>query len=82
MYSFKLIFFVFFVKTNIFNKFSNIQENNYYILISLFVLSILSIFIGYLFSDIFIGIGSMYLNDVIFLCYDYFNNIAVEFLSP
>jgi proton-translocating NADH-quinone oxidoreductase chain L len=47
MYSFKLIFFVFFVKTNIFNKFGSIQENNYYILIPLFVLSILSIFIGY-----------------------------------
>jgi len=82
MYSFKLIFFVFFVKTNIFNKFGNIQEKNYYILITLFILSILSIFIGYCFSDIFIGIGSVYLNDVIFINYDHFNNIEAEFLSP
>src|ERR1043165_7488056 len=82
MYSFKLIFFVFFVKTNIFNKFSSIQENNYYILISLFILSILSIFIGYWFSDIFIGIGSIYLNDVIYIRYDHFNSIEAEFLSP
>jgi NADH-ubiquinone oxidoreductase chain 5 len=82
MYSFKLIFFVFFVKTNIFNKFVNIQENNYYILTPLFVLSILSIFIGYWFSDIFIGIGSVYLNNVIFINYEHFNNIEAEFLSP
>jgi NADH-ubiquinone oxidoreductase chain 5 len=82
MYSFKLIFFVFFVKTNIFNKFGNIQENNFYILVPLFVLSILSIFIGYWFSDIFVGIGSIYLSDVIFIKYDHFNNIEAEFLSP
>ena len=82
MYSFKLIFFVFFVKTNMFNKFSSIQESNYYILIPLLVLSILSIFIGYWFSDIFVGIGSIYLNDVIFIHYDHFNNIEAEFLSP
>jgi NADH-ubiquinone oxidoreductase chain 5 len=82
MYSFKLIFFVFFVKTNMFNKFSSIQESNYYILIPLFILSILSIFIGYWFSDIFIGIGSIYLNDVIYINYDHFNNIEAEFLSP
>lgn len=82
MYSFKLIFFVFFVKTNIFNKFGNIQENNYYILVPLFVLSILSIFIGYWFSDIFVGIGSVYLSDVVFINYDHYNNIEAEFLSP
>jgi len=82
IYSFKLIFFVFFVKTNIFNKFGNIQETNYYILLPLFVLSILSIFIGYWFSDIFVGIGSIYLSDVIFINYSHFNNIEAEFLSP
>ena len=59
MYSFKLIFFVFIIKTNVYNKFHEIQENNYFILIPLFILSILSIFVGYLFSDIFIGIGSI-----------------------
>ena len=82
MYSFKLIFFVFLVKTNIFNKFTNIQESNYYILTPLFILSILSIFIGYWFSDIFIGVGGIYLNDVIYIHYDHFNNMEAEFLSP
>jgi NADH-ubiquinone oxidoreductase chain 5 len=82
MYSFKLIFFVFFVKTNIFNKFGSIQENNFYILIPLFILSILSIFIGYWFSDIFVGVGNIYLNDVIFINYNHFNYIEAEFLSP
>src|SRR6267154_892428 len=67
---------------SMFNKFSSIQENNFYILIPLFILSILSIFIGYWFSDIFIGVGSVYLNDVIFINYNHFNNIEAEFLSP
>jgi len=82
IYSFKLIFFVFFVKTNIFNKFTNIQENNFYIIIPLFILSILSIFIGYWFFDIFTGVGNVYLNDVIYINYDHFNNVEAEFLRP
>jgi len=82
MYSFKLLFFIFIVKTNIYNKYVLLQEVNHFILISLFILSILSIFIGYFFFEIFIGFGSNYLNDVIYIKFEKFNNIEVEFISP
>jgi NADH-ubiquinone oxidoreductase chain 5 len=82
MYSMKLIFFVFISKTNVYNKKVSLQENNIFILIPLLVLSILSIFIGYLFSEIFIGIGNYYLNNSIYIQKDHFNNIEMEFLSP
>jgi NADH-ubiquinone oxidoreductase chain 5 len=82
VYSMKLIFFVFIIKTNIYNKFMTIQENNFFILIPLFILSILSIFIGYIFSEIFVGIGNNYLNNIIYINFEHFNNIEIEFLSP
>ena len=82
MYSMKLIFFVFIAKTNVYNKKVRLQENNIFILIPLLVLSVLSIFIGYLFSEIFIGIGNYYLNNSIYIEKNNFNNIEMEFLSP
>lgn len=82
VYSMKLIFFVFISKTNIYNKYVLLQETNIYILIPLFILSILSIFIGYIFSEIFIGIGSNYLNGSIYIKFEHFNNIEMEFLNP
>jgi len=47
MYSMKLLFFVFIIKTNIYKKNIIIQELNFCILIPLFLLSILSIFVGF-----------------------------------
>jgi len=82
MYSMKLIFFVFLSKTNIYNKYVTLYENNIFILIPLFSLSILSIFIGYLFSEIFIGIGTNYLQNSIYIKFEHYNNIEMEFLSP
>jgi proton-translocating NADH-quinone oxidoreductase chain L len=82
LYSFKLIFFIFFIKTNIYNKFLNIKENNIYIFIPLFILSILSIFIGFFFADIFVGIASPFLNNSIYIDFIHYNNIEVEFLNP
>lgn len=82
VYSMKLIFFVFINKTNIYNKYIKLQETNIFILISLFILSFLSIFIGYLFSEIFIGIGSNYFNNSIYIKFEHFNNIEMDFLNP
>jgi len=82
MYSMKLIFFVFIVKTNVYNKLIKAQENNIFILIPLFCLSILSIFIGYLFSEIFVGIGSNYLYNSIYISFEHYNNLEMEFLNP
>jgi NADH-ubiquinone oxidoreductase chain 5 len=82
IYSFKLIFFAFFIKNNLYNKNIKLNENNIYILIPLFILSILSIFVGYLFSEIFIGLGNNYINNSIFISFEHYNNIEIEFISP
>jgi NADH:ubiquinone oxidoreductase subunit 5 (subunit L)/multisubunit Na+/H+ antiporter MnhA subunit len=55
IYSFKLIFFVFFYKSNLFNNKKNLSEVNFFILFALLSLCILSIFVGYFFSEIFIS---------------------------
>jgi NADH-quinone oxidoreductase subunit L len=82
MYSMKLLFFVFIIKTNIFKKNIIIQELNFFILIPLFFLSILSIFIGFIFSDIFVGIGTDYFSNSIYIKFEHFNNIEIEFIHP
>ena len=82
VYSFKLIFFAFFIKSNLYNKKIKLNENNYFILLPLFLLSILSIFAGYLFSEVFLGVGNNYINNSIFISFEHYNNIEVEFISP
>jgi len=82
VYSLKLIFFVFFIKTNLYNKKIKLNESNLFILVPLLLLSILSIFVGYLFSEIFIGLGNNYINNSIFINFENFNSIEVEFISP
>jgi NADH-ubiquinone oxidoreductase chain 5 len=82
VYSFRLIFFVFLVKTNIYKEDVHIEENNIFIIIPLFILSIMSIITGYLFSDLFIGIGNNYLNSSIYIKFSHFNYIDIEFLNP
>jgi len=82
IYSFKLIFYSFLKKTNIFNKYIKVEENNVYIIISLFILSLLSIFIGFIFSDIFVGLGNNYMYKSIYISFEHYNNIEFEFLNP
>ena len=82
IYSFRLFFFVFLKKTNIYKNDIHIEENNINILIPLFILSIMSVIVGYLFSDIFIGIGSNYLESSIYIKFIHFNYIDIEFLNP
>jgi NADH-ubiquinone oxidoreductase chain 5 len=82
IYSFRLIFFIFLIKTNIYKKDIHIEENNVSILIPLFILSIMSIITGYFFSDIFIGIGNNYLISSIYIKFIHFNYIDIEFLNP
>ena len=82
VYSFRLIFFVFLVKTNIYKDDIHIEETNINIIIPLFILSLMSIITGYLFSDLFIGIGNNYLNSSIYISFYHFNYIDIEFLNP
>lgn len=48
--------------------------------LSMFFLSILTIFIGFMTSDIYSGYGSPYLSNSIFVLYSNFNCIEPEFL--
>ena len=82
IYSFKLIFFVFLKKTNLYNRWNLIEENYIYIILSLFILSILSIFIGFIFVDIFVGYGNNYYDNSIFVNFNKLNYIEIEFLNP
>jgi NADH-ubiquinone oxidoreductase chain 5 len=82
VYSFRLIFFVFLVKTNIYKDNIHIEETNINIIMPLFILSLMSIIVGYLFSDLFIGIGNNYLNSSIYIAFYHFNYIDIEFLNP
>jgi len=81
-YSIRLIFFVFLVRTNIYKNDLHIEETNINILIPLFILSIMSIITGYIFSDLFIGIGNNYFISSIYINFVHFNYIDIEFLNP
>lgn len=82
IYSFRLLFFVFLKKTNIYKEELHIEESNVNIIVSLLILSLMSIITGYLFSDLFIGIGNNYLNSSIYIKFIHFNYIDIEFLNP
>jgi NADH-ubiquinone oxidoreductase chain 5 len=82
VYSFKLLFFVFIYKSNLFNNVMYSNEVNKYILISLFSLSLLSIYIGFMFSEIFIGVGSPFLENSVYFNYIKLNIFSVEFINP
>jgi len=58
MYSIRLLFFTFFVKPNGFkSNYENIHEAPFFMFIPLFFLCINSIFFGFLFKDLFVGLG-------------------------
>jgi len=82
IYSFRLIFFVFLVRTNIYKQDIRAEESNLNILCPLFILSVMSVIVGYLFSDLFIGIGNNYLASSIKIQFNHFNYIDIEFLNP
>jgi len=66
-YSFRLLYLTFWVNTNGFKKIIlNAHESSLFMCISLFILSIGSIFIGYITKDMFIGLGSNFWNTAIF----------------
>ena len=88
IYSYKILFYVFLIKKfNIsFIIYSFWEKNEIvkfdYMIISLFCLFFLSIFSGYFFSDMFIGYGSIFWNNSIYLFFNHFFFIDVEFIHP
>jgi len=67
-YSFRLISLVFLTVPNgIKNVYLNSHESNLAVIIPLFVLTLFSIFFGYVFSDLFVGMGSDFFGNSIFI---------------
>ena len=82
-YSFRLISLVFLTTPNGQKQsYLNSHESNLAVIVPLFILALFSIFFGYLFSDLFVGMGSNFLGNAIFT---HPNNIALveaEFSLP
>lgn len=58
-YSFRLIYFTFYAKTNMFKSVAkNVHEVSFFLGLPLAILALNSIFFGYIFKDFFIGLGT------------------------
>lgn len=80
-YSFKLIYMTFLVKPNTFKtSIKTTFESSYSMTIPLLLLSFGSIFIGYITKDLFIGVGTPFWNNSIYILPDHFTIIDAEFL--
>ena len=80
-YSIRLIFLVFIVKTNAYKSIiKNAHESSFNMYLPLFILSIPSIFIGYLFKDMFIGVGTDFWGNSLFVLPNNYSGIEGEFL--
>jgi NADH-ubiquinone oxidoreductase chain 5 len=80
LYSIRLILFVFFFKPKTYHIVAPKEADNY-MTISLITLFVLSILVGYIFSDLFVGLGSNLLCDTIIylpLNYYYTNQFLVS----
>nr|YP_010338910.1 NADH dehydrogenase subunit 5 [Dixoniella grisea]UNJ18982.1 NADH dehydrogenase subunit 5 [Dixoniella grisea] len=78
-YSFKLLFFTFINKSNSSRiKIKNVHEGSFFLKAPLFILSVCSIFFGFLFKDLFIGIGSNFWGLSLFMLPNYLNWIEAE----
>lgn len=82
-YSFRLIMLTFLSYPNApRSNYLNVHESNIFVIIPLLILSLFSIFFGYIFSELFIGIGSDVYGSSLFI---YPNNISMleaEFSLP
>jgi len=82
-YSFRLISLVFLTVPNgIKNVYLNSHESNLAVVIPLLILALFSIFFGYLFSDLFVGIGSDFFGNSIFINPNNITIVEAEFSLP
>jgi len=80
-YSFRLLHFVFLTKPNVSRaKFNHFHETSVEMGIPLIVLSIFSLFAGYLLKDLFVGMGSDFFVDSIYVSPEHFRQIEAEFI--
>ena len=82
-YSFRLIMLTFLTTPNS-SKISylNVHEANNVVIIALLTLSLFSIFFGYIFSDLFVGIGNNSFGSSLFIHPNNINLIEAEFSIP
>jgi NADH-ubiquinone oxidoreductase chain 5 len=81
-YSTRLLFLVFLSTPNGNKKnILNAHEGSYYMTIPLFLLAILSIVIGYLTKEIFIGFGSDFWSTAVFILPKNYSALDIEFIS-
>jgi NADH-ubiquinone oxidoreductase chain 5 len=79
-YSFRLIYWIFFSKANFFKIYLVfINELNIFMLIAMVVLSFFSIFVGYVFFDSFLGIGSVFWSNSIYIFINNYTILDAEF---
>jgi NADH-ubiquinone oxidoreductase chain 5 len=80
-YSTRLLYLTFLTKPNGFKKvICSAQDSSYPIIISLGLLAIPSIFFGYFFKDMMIGLGTDFWGNSIFVLPENMNNIDAEFI--
>lgn len=81
-YSTRLIYFVFIAKPNGYRSiYKNAKDSGIPIIFSLFILTIPSIFFGYFAKDMFIGIGTDFWGNSIYVTSSNFNIIDSEFID-
>jgi len=82
-YSFRLISLVFLTVPNgIKNVYLNSHESNFAVIIPLFILALFSISFGFVFSDLFVGVGSDFFANSIFINPNNISIIEAEFSLP
>nr|YP_009710847.1 NADH dehydrogenase subunit 5 [Paxillus rubicundulus]QFZ98796.1 NADH dehydrogenase subunit 5 [Paxillus rubicundulus] len=82
-YSFRLISLVFLTVPNgIKNIYLNSHESNFAVIIPLFILALFSIFFGFVLSDLFVGVGSDFFANSIFINPNNISIIEAEFSLP
>ena len=82
-YSFRLISLVFLTVPNgIKINYLNSHESNLAVVIPLFILALFSIFFGYVLSDLFVGIGSDFFGNSIFINPNNITIVEAEFSLP
>lgn len=82
-YSFRLISLVFLTVPNASkSNYYNVSEANLLVIIPLCILALLSIFFGYLFSDLFVGIGTDFFGNSLYISPNNISIVEAEFSLP
>lgn len=82
-YSFRLISLVFFTyPNNVKSVYSNTHESNILVIIPLCILALFSIFFGYIFSDLFVGVGTDFYGNSLYISPNNISIIEAEFTLP